>query len=43
MAKKKFYEIIKDDNPEAQALYQKFSAENQKHRDKLNQFRSRMK
>jgi hypothetical protein len=43
MAKKKFYEIIKDDNPQAQALYQKFSQENQKHRDKLNQFRSRMK
>jgi hypothetical protein len=43
MAKKKFYEIIKDDNQQAQVLYQNFSLENQKHRDKLNQFRSRMK
>ncbi|HUU05160.1 MAG TPA: hypothetical protein VMZ49_04680 [Patescibacteria group bacterium] len=43
MAKKKFYEIIKDDNPEAKALYQKLLAENQKHRDRLNQYRSKMK
>jgi len=43
LAKKKFYEIIKDDNPEAQHLYQKFSAENQKHRDMLNQFRQKFK
>jgi len=43
MAKKKFYEIIKDDNQEARLLYQKFSAENQKHRDRLNQFRQRFK
>jgi hypothetical protein len=43
LAKKKFYEIIKDDNPEARALYQKFLAENQKHRDTLNQFRSKIK
>jgi len=43
LAKKKFYEIIKDDNQEARLLYQKFSADNQKHRDKLNQFRQRFK
>jgi rubrerythrin len=43
VAKKKFYEIIKDDNQEARNLYQKFSAENQKHRDKLNQFRQKFK
>ena len=43
LAKKKFYEIIKDDNPEARNLYQKFLVENQKHRDKLNQFRSKVK
>lgn len=43
LAKKKFYEIIKDDNPEARNLYQKFLVENQKHRDKLNQFRSKIK
>ncbi|MBU4268284.1 MAG: hypothetical protein KJ808_05495 [Acidobacteria bacterium] len=43
LAKKKFYEIIKDDNPEAKALYQKFLAENQRHRDKLNQYRSKIK
>jgi rubrerythrin len=43
VAKKKFYEIIKDDNQEARHLYQKFSVENQKHRDKLNQFRQRFK
>lgn len=43
MAKKKFFEIIKDDNPEARALYQKFLAENQKHRDKLNLFRKQNK
>jgi hypothetical protein len=43
VAKKKFYEIIKEDNPDGRSVYQKFSSENQKHRDKLNQFRSRMK
>jgi hypothetical protein len=43
MAKKKFYEIIKDDNQEGRLLYSKFIAENQKHRDKLNQFRQRIK
>jgi hypothetical protein len=39
LAKKRFYEIIKDDNPEGRLLYQKFIGENQKHRDKLMQFR----
>jgi len=43
VAKKKFYEIIKEENPEARQLYQKFSTENQKHRDKLNLFRQRFK
>lgn len=43
LAKKKFYEIIMDDNQEEQSLYRKFSADNQKHRDKLNQFRQRFK
>lgn len=43
LAKKKFYEIIKEDNPEAKALYQKFLAENQRHRDKLNQYRQKLK
>jgi hypothetical protein len=35
--------MIKDDNREASLLYQKFAAENQKHRDKLNQFRQKYK
>ena len=39
LAKKRFYEIIKDDNPEGRLLYQKFLGDNQKHRDRLNQFR----
>jgi rubrerythrin len=43
LAKKRFYEIIKDDNPEGRQLYQKFIAENQKHREKLNQFRQKNK
>jgi hypothetical protein len=43
LAKKRFYEIIKDDNPEGKLLYQKFIGENQKHRDKLNQFRQKNK
>jgi hypothetical protein len=43
MAKKKFYEIIKDDNSEARHIYQKCLAENQKHRDKLNLFRQKIK
>ena len=38
LAKKRFYEIIKEDNPEGRLLYQKFIAENQKHRERLNQF-----
>jgi len=43
LAKRKFYEIIKDDNPEGRKLYQQFISENQKHRDRLNQFRQRNK
>jgi hypothetical protein len=43
LAKRKFYEIIKDDNPEGRQLYQKFSGENQKHREKLIQFRQKIK
>jgi hypothetical protein len=43
LTKKRFYEIIKDDNPEGRQLYQKFISENQKHRDLLNQFRQRHK
>jgi rubrerythrin len=43
VAKKKFYEIIKDNNQQARLLYEKFSTENQKHRDKLNQFRQKFK
>jgi rubrerythrin len=43
MTKKRFYEMIKDDNPEARAICQKLAAENQKHRDKLNQFRAKHK
>jgi hypothetical protein len=43
VAKKKFFEIIKDDNQGTSILYQKFSLENQKHRDKLNQYRSKFK
>jgi hypothetical protein len=43
MTKKRFYEMIKDDNQEARLLHQKFSTENQKHRDKLSQFRQRFK
>jgi hypothetical protein len=43
LAKKKFFEIIKDDNQEARLLYQRFAAENQKHREKLNLFRQRFK
>jgi hypothetical protein len=43
LAKKKFYEIIKDDNPEGRLLYQKFIGENQRHRDRLNQFRQKNK
>jgi rubrerythrin len=43
LTKKKFFEIIKDDNPEAKILYQKFSAENQRHRDMLNQLRQKTK
>lgn len=43
LTKKKFYEMIKDDSPEARQLYQKFAAENQKHRDKLSQFRHKNK
>lgn len=43
MTKKKFYEMIKDDNQEARLLHQKFAAENQRHRDKLSQFRQKHK
>jgi len=43
LAKKRFYEIIKDDTPEGRHLYQKFISENQKHRDRLNQFRQKNK
>lgn len=43
MTKKRFYEIIKDDNQEARSLHQKFTSENQKHRDKLSQFRQKHK
>lgn len=43
LAKKKFFEIIKDDNQESRLLYQRFASENQKHRDKLNLFRQRFK
>ncbi len=43
MTKKKFYEMIKDDNPEARAMCQKLAAENQKHREKLSQFRAKHK
>jgi hypothetical protein len=43
MAKRKFYEIIKDDNPEGRKLFQQFMNENQKHREKLNQFRQKHK
>jgi hypothetical protein len=43
LAKRRFYEIIKDDNPEGRKLYEKFMSENQKHREKLNQFRQKHK
>ena len=43
LAKKRFYEIIRDDNPEGKLIYQKFIGENQRHRDKLNQFRQKIK
>jgi hypothetical protein len=43
MTKKRFYEMIKDDNQEARLLYQKFAVENQKHRDKLSQYRQKHK
>ena len=43
LAKKRFYEIIKDDNPEGRQLYQKFISENQKHRERLIQFRQKNK
>ena len=43
LAKKRFYEIIKDDNPEGRQLYQKFINENQSHRERLNQFRQKNK
>jgi hypothetical protein len=39
IAKRKFHEIIKDDNAEGRLLSQKFISENQKHRERLNQFR----
>ncbi len=43
MTKKKYYEMIKDDNPETNRMYQSFAAENQRHREKLNQFRQKHK
>ncbi len=43
LAKRKFYEIIKDDDQAGRQLYQKFLGENQKHREKLNQFRHKNK
>jgi len=43
LAKRKFYEIIKDDNPEGRQLYQRFINENQKHRERLIQFRQKNK
>lgn len=43
LAKRKFYEIIKDDNPEGRHLYEKLNGENQRHREKLNQFRQKHK
>jgi hypothetical protein len=43
LTKRRFYEMIKDDNQEARQLYHRFAAENQKHRDKLSQFRQRFK
>lgn len=43
MTKKKFYEMIKEDNPEARTIFQKMAAENQKHREKLVQFRAKHK
>ena len=43
LAKKKFYEIIKGDTPEGRQIYQQFGVENQKHRERLNQFRQQNK
>ena len=43
LAKRKFYELIKDDNPEGKQLYQRLQSENQRHREKLNQFRQKHK
>jgi hypothetical protein len=43
LAKKRFYEIIKDDTPEGRRIYQQFISENQKHRERLNQFRQENK
>lgn len=43
LTKRKFYEMIKDDSVEARQLHQKFAAENQRHRDKLSQYRARCK
>lgn len=39
LAKKKFYEIVKDDSPEGRRIYQQFAVENQKHRERLSLFR----
>ncbi|MCX6556096.1 MAG: hypothetical protein NTW95_01465 [Candidatus Aminicenantes bacterium] len=43
LAKKKFYEIIKGDTPEGRQIYQQFSVEYQKHRERLIQFRQQIK
>lgn len=43
LTKRKFYEMIKDDNAESRQLHQRLAAENQRHRDKLNQYRARNK
>jgi len=43
LAKKRFYEIIKGDTPEGRQIYQQFSSDYQKHRERLNQFRQQNK
>jgi len=43
LAKKRFYEIIKGDTPEGRQIYQQFSIDNQKHRERLIQFRQQNK
>ncbi|MBN2346460.1 MAG: hypothetical protein JXO51_08710 [Candidatus Aminicenantes bacterium] len=43
VTKKKFYEIIKEDNQEARHIYQDFASENQRQRERLSQFRQKIK